>query len=189
MYAAIRRYRINPECSDEVIRRIAEDFAPLVREVEGLLEYYVLDAGDGVFVTVTVCEDEAGVEESSKRATEWMKQYLATTILSQEDIPNFSIQVKETLQGALYGGASGSVPSQNLPQEVKEVVREEASNSSNTQGLDLLSLMEVCDELKMGKSWVYRRIRSGEIPSVKLGHNLKVKRADLERYLEGQRYR
>ncbi len=40
----------------------------------------------------------------------------------------------------------------------------------------------------MGKSWVYRRIKSGEIPSVKLGHNIKVKREDLEQYLEAQRY-
>ena len=40
----------------------------------------------------------------------------------------------------------------------------------------------------MGKSWVYRRIRSGEIPSVKLGNNIKVKRQDLEEYLENQRY-
>ena len=49
---------------------------------------------------------------------------------------------------------------------------------------DLLSITEVCQELRMGKSWVYRRIRSGEIPSIKLGHNIKVRREDLEGYLE-----
>jgi excisionase family DNA binding protein len=51
----------------------------------------------------------------------------------------------------------------------------------------LLSIAEVCQELGMGKSWVYKRIQSGEIPSVKLGHNIKVKREDLEIYLERQR--
>ena len=40
----------------------------------------------------------------------------------------------------------------------------------------------------MGKSWVYGHIRSGEIPSVKLGRNIKVRREDLEGYLEDQRY-
>jgi excisionase family DNA binding protein len=40
----------------------------------------------------------------------------------------------------------------------------------------------------MGKSWVYRSIKSGEMPSVKLGRNIKVKRKDLEQYLERQRY-
>jgi len=52
----------------------------------------------------------------------------------------------------------------------------------------LLSIPDVCQELGMGKSWVYRRIKNGEIPSVKLGHNIKIKREDLEQYLESQRY-
>ena len=73
--------------------------------------------------------------------------------------------------------------------EVEEVLAGEASmRPESRKGLDLLSLAELCQELGMGKSWVYRRIKSGEIPSVKLGHNIKVKREDLEQYLEAQRY-
>src|SRR5215216_6478217 len=53
---------------------------------------------------------------------------------------------------------------------------------------ELLSIPDVCQQLGMGKSWVYRRLKSGEIPSIKLGHNIKVKRQDLEQYLESQRY-
>src|SRR5918998_522491 len=56
------------------------------------------------------------------------------------------------------------------------------------RGMDLLSIPEVCQELGMGKSWVYRRLKSGEIPSIKLGHNIKVKREELEQYLESQRH-
>ena len=56
------------------------------------------------------------------------------------------------------------------------------------QGLDLLSIPQLCQELGMGKSWVYQRIRSGEIPSVKLGKNIKVRRQDLEAYLQSQTY-
>ena len=54
-------------------------------------------------------------------------------------------------------------------------------------GHKLLSLKEVCQELGMSKGWVYQRIRSGEIPHVKLGHNIKVRREDLEAYLQAQR--
>ena len=57
----------------------------------------------------------------------------------------------------------------------------------NGAGHKLLSLKEVCQELGMSKGWVYQRIRSGEIPSVKLGHNIKVRREDLEAYLQAQR--
>ncbi len=53
---------------------------------------------------------------------------------------------------------------------------------------ELLSIPDVCQELGMGKSWVYRRLKSGEIPSIKLGHNIKIKREELEQYLESQRY-
>ncbi|MDQ4002745.1 MAG: helix-turn-helix domain-containing protein [Actinomycetota bacterium] len=54
-------------------------------------------------------------------------------------------------------------------------------------GHELLSLKEVSQELGMSKGWVYQRIRSGEIPHVKLGHNNKVRREDLQAYLQAQR--
>ena len=56
------------------------------------------------------------------------------------------------------------------------------------KGVDLITIPEVCQELGMGKSWVYKRIRSGEIPSIKLGHNIKVRREDIEKYLQRQAY-
>jgi excisionase family DNA binding protein len=62
------------------------------------------------------------------------------------------------------------------------------ARSRGQESVELLSITQVCQELGMGKSWVYHRIKSGEIPSVKLGKNLKVKREDLEQYLENQRY-
>ena len=70
-------------------------------------------------------------------------------------------------------------------QERSERLQEEDQQRGS---LDLLSINDVCQELGMGKSWVYKRIQSGEIPSVKLGHNIKVRREDLEGYLEEQRY-
>ena len=72
---------------------------------------------------------------------------------------------------------------------LEEALTGEASvRPESRKGLDLLSLAEVCQELGMGKSWVYHRIKSGEIPSVKLGRNIKVTREDLDQYLEAQRY-
>jgi excisionase family DNA binding protein len=70
----------------------------------------------------------------------------------------------------------------------ESIGRESRERPQERQGLDLLSIPELCQELGMGKSWVYRRLRSGEIPSVKLGRSIRVKRADLEEYLEKQRY-
>jgi len=66
--------------------------------------------------------------------------------------------------------------------------RQEEQRPVEQRGLGLLSTAEVCQELGMGKSWVYYRLKSGEIPSIKVGHNIKVKRSDLDQYLKRQRY-
>ena len=64
---------------------------------------------------------------------------------------------------------------------------EEAPDRPQGQiSMELLSIPEICQELGMGKSWVYRRLTSGERPSIQLGHNIKVKRQDLNRYIESQ---
>ena len=56
------------------------------------------------------------------------------------------------------------------------------------QGVQLLSIPQLCKELGMGKSWIYRRLRSGEIPSVRLGRTIKVRRDELEQYLQRHHY-
>ena len=87
----------------------------------------------------------------------------------------------ETLESALI-----EFEEQALGEEGDE---EEAQRlQSSGTGFELLAIPEVCQALGMGKSWVYRKLKSGEIPSVKLGHNIKVKREELEQYLERQRY-
>jgi excisionase family DNA binding protein len=55
------------------------------------------------------------------------------------------------------------------------------------RSLQLLSVSEVGELLGMGRSWVYQQIRSGEITSVQLGGSVKVKREDLEGYIENHR--
>jgi excisionase family DNA binding protein len=55
-------------------------------------------------------------------------------------------------------------------------------------GVQLLSIPQLCQELGMGKSWIYRRLRSGEIPSVRLGRTIKVRRDELEQYLDRHHY-
>jgi excisionase family DNA binding protein len=65
-------------------------------------------------------------------------------------------------------------------------LKEGAPEHQNGQNLRLLSLSEVCQELGEERTVVYRRLRSGEIPCLKLGHALKVRQADLQEYMKGQ---
>ena len=106
-----------------------------------------------------------------KRALEPLREALESHHRSLEGLESALIEFEETFKE---------------PEQRQE--RPQAQLGAGVGHLDLLSITEVCQELGMGKSWVYRRIQSGEIPSVKLGRNIKVRRDDLEGYLETQRY-
>ena len=107
-----------------------------------------------------------------KWALEPLRQALESHRRSLEGLESALIEFEEAL---------GAKERREHPKE------QEAQRGGAGGGLDLLSITDVCQELGMGKSWVYRRIQSGEIPSVKLGRNIKVRREDLEGYLEAQR--
>jgi excisionase family DNA binding protein len=102
--------------------------------------------------------------------TERVKQSLDSLRQALEEFESRLLEFEEALEGE---GVEG-----------KETVRPRSREGP----AQLLSIPEVCQELGMGKSWVYRRLKGGEIPSIKLGRTIKVKRADLDVYLESMRY-
>ena len=73
--------------------------------------------------------------------------------------------------------------------EFEEAVQGKVLDRPESRDLELLSIPQVCQRLGMGKSWVYRRIHNQEIPSVRLGRTIKIRRSDLEQYLEEHRSR
>ena len=112
-----------------------------------------------------------------RRALEPLIQALESHHRSLEELESALIAFEKNLGG------------QEERPERPQQAQQQGGEAGAGGGLDLLSITDVCRELGMGKSWVYRRIQSGEIPSVKLGRNIKVRREDLEGYLEDQRYR
>jgi excisionase family DNA binding protein len=163
VYAAIRRYKIPPDDSPEALRHALEEFTPHIKELPGLLAYYVLDSGDGLIATISICTDQEKVEASNRMASEWLKRYLVSNVYTQDTLTSLSLQVDEPIQGRLYEGVSEPVYKQDL---------------------QLLSVQEVSEVLGMGRSWVYQQIRSEEMPSVHLGGTVKVRRKDLQEYVE-----
>ena len=73
--------------------------------------------------------------------------------------------------------------------EFEEAIEGRELNRPESRDFELLSIPQVCQYLGMGKSWVYRRIHDQEIPSVRLGRTIKIRRSDLEQYLEEHRLR
>src|SRR5215204_1091917 len=73
--------------------------------------------------------------------------------------------------------------------EFEEAIEGRELNRPESRDFELLSIPQVCQYLGMGKSWVYRRIHDQEIPSVRLGRTIKIRRSDLEQFLDEHSHR
>jgi hypothetical protein len=72
MYAVVRRYKGATALFDELARR-EQDVRDVIQGVPGFTAYYLVRSGDGG-ATVTVCQDQSGTSESTRRAAEWIRQ-------------------------------------------------------------------------------------------------------------------
>jgi quinol monooxygenase YgiN len=86
MHVVIRRYQLDPGSVDEVMRQVNEGFIPIIKDAQGFLAYYALDAGEGVLATVSVFEDQAGAEESINMAADYIRQNLASLLPNPPEI-------------------------------------------------------------------------------------------------------
>ncbi|MGW2960763.1 hypothetical protein ACWDGI_20105 [Streptomyces sp. NPDC001220] len=79
MYAVVRRYEGVTDPA-EAGRRVDEGFVPILRQVPGFVAYYWIDAGGGVMVSTSIYEDQAGADESVKRAVDFVRESLASLL-------------------------------------------------------------------------------------------------------------
>jgi hypothetical protein len=80
MYAVVRTYS-GQGASElfDLLGQREEDVKALISGVPGFVNYAALRSGDGG-VTVTVCDNKAGTDESSRRAAEWVKENVSATV-------------------------------------------------------------------------------------------------------------
>jgi quinol monooxygenase YgiN len=75
MFAAIRYYQADPSSINEVVRRVQEDFVPLIRDMPGFVSYFILVPSERQedIVSVSVFEDQQSAEESNTMAAQWVQ--------------------------------------------------------------------------------------------------------------------
>jgi excisionase family DNA binding protein len=162
-----------------VVRRGTQSYGPLSdREAAGLPNRAVQKRRGHLSIYDVLSDDAIGGASLLLQATlpplvRQLKRAMGKLQQALEEVESAIVEFEEAL-----GTESLVLPVRWVPPE-----RYHGQGST-----ELLSIEQVCEELGMGKSWVYHRIKSGEIPSVKLGRNIKVKREDLDQYLENQRY-
>ena len=126
--------------------------------------------------TITVKEEVPRMNTTTTPTPQHLEQALETFVENLEGLEGAVQRFEEALleleEGALKEGA----------------LEEGAPVHQNGQSSRLLSPSEVCQELEADRASVYQKLRSGEIPALKLGHALKVRREDLEGYMKGRKH-
>ncbi len=75
-YLAIRQYQLAPgHTMEELSALVARGFLPILEQVPGFLEYFLVETSGGV-LSISVFADQAGAEESTRRAAGWIQQNL-----------------------------------------------------------------------------------------------------------------
>ena len=77
MYATVRGYEGVTDPS-EAAQRVNEGFLSLISQVPGFVAYYWVDAGGGVMISTSVFQDQAGAEESNRRAADYILQNMVS---------------------------------------------------------------------------------------------------------------
>lgn len=62
----------------DVLEKSKADVESILRGVDGLVTYTLARSGDGGF-SVTVCKDKAGIDESVRKARDWIMKNAGTT--------------------------------------------------------------------------------------------------------------
>ena len=80
MYVVIRSYS-SQGASDlfDLLEQREGDVKELISGVPGFVSYAAFRTDDGGR-TVTVCQDKAGTDESTRRAAEWVKENMSVTV-------------------------------------------------------------------------------------------------------------
>jgi hypothetical protein len=74
MYTVVRKYSGSGAAElFDLIESRSDDVKELISGTPGFISYVAFREGDGG-MTVTSCEDKAGVDESSKRAADWVAE-------------------------------------------------------------------------------------------------------------------
>ncbi len=82
MFATIRRYEsIDKSRTDELIKQAGESLLPKLSELPGFNGYYLIKADDGVMSSVGIFDTPAHADESTRIASDWVRENKLETAL------------------------------------------------------------------------------------------------------------
>ncbi len=73
MHVSLRHYKYDPAIADDVVNLSTTQLMPKLKQISGFREHYAVDTGNGEGFTITVCDDEAALQQAAQVAQEFMQ--------------------------------------------------------------------------------------------------------------------
>ena len=90
-HVVVRRWSGAAQLIGEMERR-KDEVERLIRQAPGFGAYYAVRTGSDGLVSITVCDDKAGTDESSRLAREWV----------QQNVPGLTMGAPEVTDGEAF---------------------------------------------------------------------------------------
>ena len=99
MFTIVRKFRLTRGSADEVARRVQESFVPLLRKLPGFRDYYLLEGGPDVLVSIRVFDTADEALASNETAANWMRDNVLEFVKGMPDVMAGSVLVAEGKSG------------------------------------------------------------------------------------------
>ena len=98
MFATIRRYdAVDQSRTDELVKQADETLVPILSDLPGFNGYYLIDAGNGVFSSISFFDTSAHADDSNQVASDWVReQKLETALPNPPKVTGGEIVVHKT---------------------------------------------------------------------------------------------
>lgn len=94
MHMAIRHYKTIPGAMEQIVQQVNSGFVPIISSTPGYIGYYLVQTGSDTLATVSVFQDQAGAEESTRRAADFVRDNMASLVAGPAEVSAGTIRVK-----------------------------------------------------------------------------------------------
>jgi hypothetical protein len=82
MFATIRRYESTDQSrARELVKKVDDGLVPRLSALPGFAGYYLIEAGDGVFSSISVFDTSDHADESTRVSATWVREEELETVL------------------------------------------------------------------------------------------------------------
>jgi hypothetical protein len=97
MFATIRRYEsIDKARADELVKKADETLLPSLSELPGFSGYYLINTGNGVMSSISVFDTSEHADESTRVASNWVREQKLETVLNAPKITSGEVVVHKS---------------------------------------------------------------------------------------------